>query len=287
MSAGAAQVFANVHGVLPGRKVVMVGIDPLSITVAGELKKAGAEVVGIFLPPPGVLAGHMAMPPEVIGELSRSAGLAPGLFLKLAGKIFGGSCRAIGARLSRLSTANIWGIPLHLRRAVVRVEGQDRVRSVVTAGLSHCGAIEGEERAIEADAVCLSGGLYPLADLVSAAGCPLVSLPGLGGRVPLHGPFMQTPVPGIFAAGNVTGVEGAPVAMAQGHLAGVSMAAYLGRLAKEDARRALHLAREKVDLAREESPIKFYPGVAGARKEMSLLWEQRIVQGRTGGDGTG
>lgn len=286
MSAGAAQVFANVHGVLPGRKVVMVGIDPLSITVAGELKKAGAEVLGIFLPPPGLLAGKMAMPPEVIGNLSRSADLAPGTFLKMAGKIFGGSYRGMGARLCSLSNASIWGIPLHLRRAVVRAEGDEQVRAVVTARISHDGAMEGEDCRLDVDAVCLSGGLYPLTDLVSAAGCPLVSMPGLGGRIPLHGPLLQTPVRGLFVAGNVTGVEGAPVAMAQGHLAGVSIASFLGKLRK-DHLQDLEGAMEQVERAREESPLKFYPGAAGARKEMAFLWEQWKAERMTGGNCAG
>lgn len=271
MSAGAAQVFANVHGVLPGKRIVMVGVDPLSITVAGELKKAGAEVLGIFLPPPGILSGRLGLPPEVIGDLSRSADLAPGLFMKMAGKVFGGSRREVGAKLCSLAPANIWGIPLHLRRSVVRVEGEDRVNAVTTARISHDGKIDGEDCRLEADAVCLSGGLYPLTDLVSAAGCPLVSMPGLGGMVPLHGPLLQTPVSGLFVAGNITGIEGAPVAMSQGHLAGVSLAAFLGKLGDM---KELDEAVEQVGLAREESPLKFYPGAAGARKELAALWDR-------------
>lgn len=273
MSAGAAQVFANVHGVLPGRKVVMAGIDPLSITVAGELKKAGVEVVGIFLPPPGILAGSSGLPQWVIGELSRSADMAPGTFLKMAGKLFGGSYREVGARLCSLAPANIWGIPLHLRKAVIRVEGEEQVDSVLTARISHDGKIEQEDCRIEADAVCLSGGLYPLTDLIAAAGCPLVSMPGLGGMVPLHGPLLQTQSKGVFLAGSVTGIEGAPVAIAQGHLAGVSIAAFLGRLGKGN-RHELDRAVEMVGQAREESTLKFYPGADGARKELAALWDR-------------
>ena len=177
MSVGAAQVFANVHGVLPGDRVVIVGVDPLSITVAGELKKAGANVLGIFLPPSGILSGKMGLPPEVIGTLSRSADMAPGLLLKMAGKFFGGSYRDVGARLSSLSTVKIWGIPLHLRRTVVRVEGDGEVQSVVTARIAHDGCPQCEGQVIPADAVCLSGGLYPITDLVSIAGCPLMNVP--------------------------------------------------------------------------------------------------------------
>lgn len=286
MSVGAAQVFANVHRVLPGKRIVVVGVDPLSITVAGELKKAGANVLGIFLPPPGILSGKMAETTEVIGDLSRSAGMAPGLFFKLAGRIFGGSFRDLGARLSSLTSIKIWGIPLHLRSAVVRVEGKSQVQSVVVASVSHNGAVEEEHCIIPADAVCLSGGLYPLTDLVSIAGCPLVNVPELGGRVPLHDPLMRTPVRGLFVAGNTTGIESAPVAMAQGHLAGVSIAAFLGRLGK-DAAVELDFAQARVEQEREESPIKFCPEIIAGRKTIAGIWDSWKMENKSGGDCTG
>lgn len=274
MSVGAAQVFTNLHRVRPGKRVAVVGIDPLAISVAGELKKAGAEVVGIYLPPPGVLTGRLGMPPEVIGSLSRSADMSPGALLKAAAGIFGGRYRDLGARLCGLSTMKIWGIPLHLRRAVVRIEGEDSVERVVTAGVSHCGRRQEECSAIDVDAVCISGGLYPLAELAFLAGCPLVDVPQLGGRVPLHGPAMETPRAGVFVAGNITGIEGAPVAMAQGTLAGAGIWSYLAKAGKA-GEKELELAASRLEQAREEAPIKFFQEAPEGRKKIGLLWAGR------------
>lgn len=47
MGAGAAQTLANLHGVLPGRKILMVGSGNVGLIVAYQLLQAGADVVGI------------------------------------------------------------------------------------------------------------------------------------------------------------------------------------------------------------------------------------------------
>jgi NADPH-dependent 2,4-dienoyl-CoA reductase/sulfur reductase-like enzyme len=47
MGAGAAQTLVNVHGVLPGRKVLMAGSGNVGLIVAYQLMQAGAEVVGV------------------------------------------------------------------------------------------------------------------------------------------------------------------------------------------------------------------------------------------------
>src|SRR5690606_25219027 len=69
--------------------------------------------------------------------------------------------------------------------------------------------IHGSERDIPVDFVCIAGGLYPLAELADVAGCPFRYIPSLGGHVPVHNQYMQTPVTGLYVAGNITGIESA------------------------------------------------------------------------------
>lgn len=278
MSAGAAQVFTNFHGVRPGRRVMMVGIDPLSISVARELKEAGVELAGMVLPPSGVLSGSLGLPPEVVGSLSQSAEMAPGFLLKMAGMIFRGRRRELGARLGALADIKLWGIPLHLRKALVRIEGDHRVRSVIIAGISASGEPVREDPPVEVDAVCISGGLNPVSELAALAGCPMISAPGLGGRVPLHGPSMETPVAGLFVAGNITGIEGSPVAMAQGALAGAGIARFLGKLGP-NAGPEIELARSRIEQSREEAPIKFHQDITAGRRHIETAWKERAGHG--------
>ena len=60
------------------------------------------------------------------------------------------------------------------------------------------------------------------------AGCKMAYIRELGGCVPLVDQTMQTTVAGVYAAGDVSGLEEATTAMLEGRLAGVSAAAALG-----------------------------------------------------------
>lgn len=47
MTAGAAQTFINVHRVLPGKRVVMIGTGNVGLITSYQLMQAGAEMVGV------------------------------------------------------------------------------------------------------------------------------------------------------------------------------------------------------------------------------------------------
>ena len=54
MTAGAAQTMINLHHVLPGQKVVMVGSGNVGLIVSYQLLQAGAEVVGLVEAAPAI-----------------------------------------------------------------------------------------------------------------------------------------------------------------------------------------------------------------------------------------
>jgi succinate dehydrogenase/fumarate reductase flavoprotein subunit len=60
-------------------------------------------------------------------------------------------------------------------------------------------------------------------------------VPELGGHVPVHDGRMATSVPGVFVAGDVSGVEEASSAMEEGRLAGVWAASAAGKTTTEQA----------------------------------------------------
>ena len=84
--------------------------------------------------------------------------------------------------------------------------------------------IEGTEKLLKADVICISGGLAPLSELAAIVGCRFKYSEALGGHIPIHNERMETEVSNLFVAGNVTGIESAKVAMAQGELAGLNIA---------------------------------------------------------------
>lgn len=67
-----------------------------------------------------------------------------------------------------------------------------------------------------------------MAELCWLAGCKMACIRELGGCVPLVDQTMETTVSGVYAAGDVSGLEEATTAMLEGRLAGISAAAALG-----------------------------------------------------------
>ncbi len=95
--------------------------------------------------------------------------------------------------------------------------------------------VAGSERTLEVDTICLAVGLSPLTELLWQAGCQMNYIPELGGQVAWHDELMMTTVPGIFTAGDVTGIEEASTAMLEGELAGLGAVKYSKRRFKRIA----------------------------------------------------
>ena len=67
-----------------------------------------------------------------------------------------------------------------------------------------------------------------MSQLLKMAGCEMEDNPKRGGQVPICDEYGRTSIPGIFVAGDVSGIEEASSAMIEGRMAGVVAAEYLG-----------------------------------------------------------
>jgi sarcosine oxidase subunit alpha len=271
ITAGAAQSLVNVYGVLPGRRTVVLGIDPLSLSTAWLMSACGVDVKGIILPPGGYSTTPCS-PGAVFRELALAVGCLPSRGFKLAGKLL--------ASLSPFASIGfpsggirINGCRLMARCKAAGLRGKERVKEVRVVTLDARGRpIAGSEVGWEVDAVITSAGLCPLAELAQAAGCPLVYSAPLGGWVPLHSPKMETPLPGLFIAGSITGVEGASVAEAQGRLAGFNIAHHLRLAGDRTLKEASESAEREVEQARASS-FPFFPDVKLGRAQLAAAWQ--------------
>lgn len=70
--------------------------------------------------------------------------------------------------------------------------------------------------------------MSPLTELCWQAECEMKYVPELSGHVPVRNDFLETTRPGLYVAGDVSGVEEASSAMVEGRLAGISAAFSLG-----------------------------------------------------------
>jgi NADPH-dependent 2,4-dienoyl-CoA reductase/sulfur reductase-like enzyme len=192
---GAAQALAKGERVAVGRDVVVAGAGPFLLPVAASLAATGARVLGVFEANriPALARGWLPKPWQVLGAVGKGG--------ELAGYVAG-----------HLRDR----IPYRLGRMVVAAHGTDRVEAVTIASVTaDWRPIPGTERRLAVDAVCVSHGFTPRLELAVAAGCELTA-----DRFVRVDGAQETSAPGIYAAGEITGIGGADLALAEGALAG-------------------------------------------------------------------
>lgn len=223
ITAGAAQVMVRGFGVAPGTRALVAGTGPLLLPTITALLSTGARVV----------AAVEANP--------KAARLRAGLDIARSGARLREAIYYLRAlRRHRVDYRMGWSI--------VRAEGNDRVTSATIARIDRAGRVEASttER-LDVDVVCTGYGLLPSIELARRLDCAMHHLPLRGGFVPRHDDDMQTSVAFVFVAGEIAGIGGADVAVAEGRLAGLAAAASLGLHAAdaERRRRAARRARAK------------------------------------------
>ncbi|MFI6353869.1 FAD-dependent oxidoreductase [Streptomyces sp. NPDC050743] len=197
VTAGGAQAMLKGGLVLPGRTVVVAGTGPLLLPVTTGLAAAGARVAALV---------ESAGPGAVLRR-------TPALVAE-PGKLAEGAWYA-----ARLLRHKVRALPRH---TVLEAHGTDRLEAVTVAALDRDGRIRpGSARRIPCDTLAVGHGMLPHTDLAETLGCTLT---GTDVRVDDE---QRTDVPGIWAAGEATGIGGAALALAEGHIAGRSIAARL------------------------------------------------------------
>ncbi|MFJ6197441.1 FAD-dependent oxidoreductase [Micromonospora sp. NPDC092111] len=204
VTAGGAQALLKGQGVVFGQRVVVAGTGPFLLPVATGLAGAGSTVVGVY--EANDLAGYVRRFRQVLGAAGK---------LTEAGRY--------GWQLLRHR------VPYHHRMAVVAAHGTDRLTGLTVAAVDARGAVlPGSESQVECDGLAVGFGFTPQVELPVALGCA-TRLDGDGSLVVDVGPDQATSVPGVYAAGEVTGVGGAGLALVEGQLAGGAAAVSLGR----------------------------------------------------------
>ncbi len=203
-TAGGLQALLKGHQVTAGRRVVLGGTGPFLLPVAVGLARSGARVLAVCEAATGAgWARHWRAAAGVPDKLAEGAGYA--------------------AALARHR------IPVRPRTAVVAVHGTDRVAAVTLARLTADGrVVPGSDRRVECDAVGLGWGFAPQLDLALTLGCRTATAAD-GAAVVAVDDGLRTSVAGISAAGEISGIGGAVLALREGQLAAEAVLADLGR----------------------------------------------------------
>ncbi|WP_346904425.1 NAD(P)/FAD-dependent oxidoreductase, partial [Faecalicatena contorta] len=135
-SAGTAQRLVNMEGVLPGRKVVILGSGDIGLIMARRMTLEGAEV-------------------KAVAELMPYSG---------------------GLKRNIVQCLDDYGIPLKLSHTVTDIKGKERVEGITLAAVDEKGRpIPGTEEDYECDTLLLSVGLIPENELSGQMGVELNS----------------------------------------------------------------------------------------------------------------
>ncbi|WP_405773454.1 FAD-dependent oxidoreductase [Streptomyces sp. NBC_01538] len=198
VTAGGAQAMLKGGLVLPGRTAVVAGTGPLLMPVAAGLAAAGADVVAY------VESAHPA-------DFVRHTGTLAANPAKVA------EAAQYAARLLRHK------VPVTVRHTVVAAHGADRVEAVTVAALDRHGRVRpAGARRIACDTLAVGHGMLAHTDLAETLGC---AIDATGDPFVVTDAEQRTDVDGVWAAGEATGIGGAALALAEGEIAGHSIAA--------------------------------------------------------------
>jgi sarcosine oxidase subunit alpha len=187
--AGAVQTLMNVHGVLPGDSVVMVGSGNIGLIVSYQLMQAGVQVK-MVLEAADAIGGY---------------------------KVHASKLKRLGVDIKTNTS---------VKRAI-GTDALQQVE--IAALDKNWNFIPGTEELVDVDALCISVGLSPLSNLASMIGAEMKYVGALGGWVPVIDRYHETSINNVFVAGDVCGVEEASSAIVEGYYSGLIIANKLGK----------------------------------------------------------
>jgi len=226
MGAGALQTLVNVYQVIPGKRMIMVGSGNIGLIVSYQMIQAGMQVQAIL-------------------EAADSIG---------GYKVHASKLRRLGVEIMRGKT---------IKRAI----GIDKLEAVEIVSVDeNFKEIEGTTQIIETDVLCVSVGLSPLHQLASMINAKTVYIPSLGGLVPLIDDHYQCSISGVFACGDMVGIEEASSALMEGCLTGLHAAAYLGQPHQDHNFLVAHYEQQLFELRDGPHGVKTLQGIV-KRKE--------------------
>ena len=215
MTTGAAQTLLRAYETVSPGRILVAGNGPLNLQLAAELVGRGAEVAAVVEAAPD--------------PMTRSV---------LAGQLSAASPRLALAGVQHLLTLRRAGVPVLWSSVVTRIEGNERVERACVRN------VDGQNRWLDIQTVCLGDGFVPAGELPRLLGCqqqvrtwPVIH-PETG-----RTPDGRTDQDDVFIIGEAGRFGGAFLAQAQGELCAGRLLELERREASKGLERALRIYR--------------------------------------------
>jgi len=203
MTPGGVQSLLKGHGVLAGKRVVVAGSGPFLLPVAAGVVKAGGSVVALL-------------------EANKSRRWLTSFFVLLE------NTSKIKEAFYYIKTISEAKVRARFGQAVIAAHAASNgeLESVDIAKIDRNFRIKKVQN-IKCDVAAIGWGFTADTSLAGSLGCNQLVAKDDGVVVWVDGE-QQTSIPGVFAAGEITGIGGSDLSMAEGVIAGISAAKFVG-----------------------------------------------------------
>jgi thioredoxin reductase len=199
LTAGALQVMVRGFGIVPGKRAIVAGSGPLLLPTVTALLSAGVQVVAAL-----EASTRWRTLRAIPGVLGNGARLKEAFWY--------------GRQLLRA------GVRLRFGWTIFGCEGDGRVQRATIGKVDANGRPRRETAEThEVDVVGAGFGLVPSIELGLLLGCASRFDQNRGGHVLQLDGSQRTTTPGVFGAGEIGGIGGAEVAIAEGELAAAAI----------------------------------------------------------------
>ena len=195
----ASTILLKSQYVLPGQSTVVAGCGPLLIAVANGIIKSGGKVSAII---------DLNSKSDWIKAFPR--------LLSRPDQLFKGMSWFVNIMKA--------GIKLYGGHAVTNTKQVDNVLRISIAPINSAGSIldSKNQKIVEGDCLAIGHGLFPSTEITRLLKAKHIYDPLKGGWVPLIDDDFRSSIPGVYIAGDATGISGAFSAVQKGRIAGMA-----------------------------------------------------------------
>ena len=195
----ASTILLKSQYVLPGQSTVVAGCGPLLIAVANGIIKSRGKVSAII---------DLNSKSDWIKAFPR--------LLSRPDQLFKGMSWYVNIMKA--------GIKIYGGHAVTNTKQVDNVLRISIAPINSAGSIldSKNQKIVEGDCLAIGHGLFPSTEITRLLKAKHIYDPLKGGWVPLIDDDFRSSIPGVYIAGDATGISGAFSAVQKGRIAGMA-----------------------------------------------------------------